>query len=294
MKILYGLFAAKVHKTHPCELFGQVVMLGDTCTGKTSLVLRFAEGYYRESGRSATVGAFFITKRLTVQGLTCKIQIWDTAGQEQFKKLAPMYYKSAAAAVICYDVSSPKSFETLKYWVNELQTNLPADGIIIALCATKGDLLTTAEDTVKGEVLAAEIGALFMCTSAKDNMNVNELFQKVTERVLHLQQTEDGPSIHINMSNTTIDMYDNAMTSPPKGGFGDSAQTPRIAGNGHSGQRDRQDKNVDEKKDEDEEGVVDVVESRDTVESKCDARRLMCGDAEELMGEADANNCVIL
>ena len=41
----------------------KVVMLGDTFTGKTSLVLRFAEGYFRESGRSPTVGAFFVTKR---------------------------------------------------------------------------------------------------------------------------------------------------------------------------------------------------------------------------------------
>ena len=89
-------------------------MLGETFTGKTSLVLRFAEGYYRESSRNPTVGAFFITKRLTVQGMTAKIQIWDTAGQEQFKKLAPMYYKSAAAAIVCYDVTSPKSFETLE------------------------------------------------------------------------------------------------------------------------------------------------------------------------------------
>lgn len=278
----------------------KVVMLGDTCTGKTSLVLRFAEGYYRESARSATVGAFFITKRMTVQGLTCKIQIWDTAGQEQFKKLAPMYYKNAAAAVICYDVSSPQSFDTLRYWVNELQTNLPADGIVIALCATKGDLINTAEDTIKAEALAAEIGALFVCTSAKDNMNVNELFEKVTERVLHLQQNEERTSIPVNMSNTTIDMYDSVMISPTKGGFADSCQTPRIAGNGYSSQKDRQDKTVgkstvvDEKKEDDEEGVVDVVESRDTVESKCDASRLMCGDTEELMGGSNGNGCVIL
>lgn len=60
----------------------KVVMLGDTNVGKTSLVLRFAEGYYRDEGRSATVGAFFITKRIqTSSGITCKVQIWDTAGQ---------------------------------------------------------------------------------------------------------------------------------------------------------------------------------------------------------------------
>jgi small GTP-binding protein len=117
----------------------KVVLLGETFTGKTSLVVRFAEGYYRESARNPTVGAFFITKRLTVNvptsqeqqnqqkqhqqqqppndayhPITAKLQIWDTAGQEQFKKLAPMYYKDAAAAIICYDVTSPKSYETLE------------------------------------------------------------------------------------------------------------------------------------------------------------------------------------
>ena len=133
----------------------KVVILGDTFTGKTSLVLRFAEGHYRDSARDPTVGAFFITKRLTVNvspqqqsrhqpnsstatgtksdddnindsttnanntsaathPVTAKLQIWDTAGQEQFKKLAPMYYKNAAAAIICYDVTSPTSFETLE------------------------------------------------------------------------------------------------------------------------------------------------------------------------------------
>jgi len=95
----------------------KVCLLGDSFTGKTSLVLRFAEGYYRESARSATVGAFFITKRLSVPsaGLTCKIQIWDTAGQEMFKPLAPMYYQSAAAAILCFDPTAPKSLDTLKY-----------------------------------------------------------------------------------------------------------------------------------------------------------------------------------
>lgn len=98
-------------------------MLGDTNVGKTSLVLRFAEGYYRENSRSPTVGAFFITKRLlTESGITCKVQIWDTAGQAQFRKMAPMYYKTAAAAILCYDVCNTKSFDCVKEWVEELSS----------------------------------------------------------------------------------------------------------------------------------------------------------------------------
>ena len=185
----------------------KVVMLGDTFTGKTSLVLRFAEGHYRESKSAPTVGAFFITKRLSVQGLTCKLQIWDTAGQEQFKRLAPMYYKNAAAAIICYDVTSPKSFETLRYWVDELQQNVPAGQIVLAMCATKCDLMEDP-DTSAAERLAQMTGAMFMKTSAKQNDNVSGLFQHVTERVLQFQKNPDI-SIPVTMAVTSVESSTN-------------------------------------------------------------------------------------
>jgi len=103
-------------------------MLGDTSAGKTSLVLRFAEGYYRDAPRSATVGAFFITKRIqTSNGITCKIQIWDTAGQAQFRPMAPMYYRNAAAAIICYDVTSAHSYKVMTEWLDELHRTIPGE-----------------------------------------------------------------------------------------------------------------------------------------------------------------------
>jgi small GTP-binding protein len=172
-------------------------MLGDTFTGKTSLVLRFAEGYYRDSSRDATVGAEFMTKKVTVHGKTSKIQIWDTAGQEQFKKLASMYYKQSAAAIICYDASSPKTFDALKYWIDELQQNAPR-GLVIAVCATKCDLVQNP-DFSEAEQLAQSVGALFFTTSAKDNTNVTSVFEKVTERVFQVER-EDPDSIKVSFT----------------------------------------------------------------------------------------------
>ncbi|KAL3908815.1 MAG: hypothetical protein SGILL_008335, partial [Bacillariaceae sp.] len=189
-----------------------VVMLGETFTGKTSLVLRFAEGYYRDSARNPTVGAFFITKKLTVGGTTAKIQIWDTAGQEQFKRLAPMYYKNAAAAIVCYDVTSPKSFETLEYWMNELQQNTPPGGLVIAMCATKCDL-SMNPDTSQAEALAARTGAMFLTTSAKTNTNVQALFEKVTERVLDFQHGKVGKGGHIPVTMGTATLETAEATS---------------------------------------------------------------------------------
>lgn len=193
----------------------KVVLLGDTFTGKTSLVLRFAEGYYRESARSATVGAFFITKRLTVPsvGLTCKIQIWDTAGQEQFKPLAPMYYSNSAAAILCYDPASPKSLETLKYWLDQLHQNVPAGRIVIAMAACKCDLLKNGgannsqavQSLQEVEELAANMGAIFVATSAKNNENVTELFRQVAERVLQFQKNNKitGGSFPVTLGSTS-------------------------------------------------------------------------------------------
>ncbi len=102
--------------------FSQVVILGDTHIGKTSLVTRFAEGYYREHSRPATVGAFFVTKRIqTSDGTTCKIQIWDTAGQKSFRAMAHMFYRNASAAIVCYDVGSKPSFEVMREWLDEIR-----------------------------------------------------------------------------------------------------------------------------------------------------------------------------
>jgi Ras-related protein Rab-21 len=68
----------------------KVVVLGDKGVGKTCLVLRFIEGYFMAKQQS-TVGAFFLTKKVTLpDGTSIKMQIWDTAGQERFRAMAPV------------------------------------------------------------------------------------------------------------------------------------------------------------------------------------------------------------
>jgi len=298
----------------------KVVMLGETFTGKTSLVLRFAEGYYRDTSRNPTVGAFFITKRLTVQGMTTKIQIWDTAGQEQFKRLAPMYYKNAAAAIICYDVTSPKSFETLEYWMNELQQNVPAGGIVIAMCATKCDL-TMNPDTSQAEALAATTGAMFMTTSSKTNSNVHLLFQRVTERVLDYQRRNAGLEIPVTLATTAVETSHNRNTLSNGGPPTTDSRTS--IHNGTNGSNSLLCTNpvplctnpvpidgevsvnhlIDEKKVEQDDNVVvldsEIVLSDDSKKeqvnmSRCDANMLMCGDVVGMTSDdGSINGCIM-
>ena len=106
--------------------------------GKSSLVLRFVTNNFKPYSES-TIGASFMSKILVVQGKQIKFQIWDTAGQEKYHSLAPMYYRGAAAAIIVYDITRPNTFKTLKNWVEELRNQGPKD-IAIAIAGNKADL----------------------------------------------------------------------------------------------------------------------------------------------------------
>jgi len=55
-----------------------------------------------------------------------------------------MYYKDAAAAILVYDSTSMKSFDGVKFWVNELKSNIQ-NSIILAIASNKCDLLDREE-----------------------------------------------------------------------------------------------------------------------------------------------------
>ena len=98
----------------------KVVLLGDTGVGKSSLVLRFVTNTWKID-TSSTIGASFLSKMIIVDGHPIKFQIWDTAGQEKYRSLAPMYYRGAGAAIIVYDIMRRESYECLQSWVEELR-----------------------------------------------------------------------------------------------------------------------------------------------------------------------------
>jgi GTPase SAR1 family protein len=70
------------------------------------------------------------------------MHIWDTGGSEKFRSMISLYYKDAAAAIICYDLSSEKSFNSVHYWVNEMLNNNNNDNeeFVMALAGNKGDI----------------------------------------------------------------------------------------------------------------------------------------------------------
>uniref|UniRef100_A0A7S2SUM8 Uncharacterized protein n=1 Tax=Rhizochromulina marina TaxID=1034831 RepID=A0A7S2SUM8_9STRA len=160
----------------------KVVLLGDTGVGKSSLVLRFITNEFKQYQES-TIGASFMSKLIMVDGSPIKFQIWDTAGQEKYHSLAPMYYKGAAAAIVVYDITKESTFQTLKDWVAELRSQGP-ENIVIAVAGNKSDLESEREvDTATAQSYAHSIGASFLETSAKTKANVDEIFSNISKQL---------------------------------------------------------------------------------------------------------------
>lgn len=69
----------------------QIVLVGDSTVGKTSLLLKYTNGSYSEDNL-ATVGLDFITKDEIINEKTIRVKIWDTAGQERYKSLTQGFF----------------------------------------------------------------------------------------------------------------------------------------------------------------------------------------------------------
>ena len=174
----------------------KLVLLGDASAGKSCLVVRFCRGEFYEY-QEPTIGAAFMTQTVPLKDHTIKFEIWDTAGAERFRSLAPMYYRGAAAAVVVYDVTSQESFDGAKRWIAELKS-LHAAQVIVALAGNKVDL--EASRQVSKDVAAAyarDQGILFLETSAKTGLNVHEIFKEIALRLPKEKKQANGETVRL-------------------------------------------------------------------------------------------------
>ncbi|KAJ2587619.1 hypothetical protein EV177_009565, partial [Coemansia sp. RSA 1804] len=85
----------------------------------TSLVTRYVHHTFSDRTPS-TIGASFVTAKIAVDDWECRLQLWDSAGQERFRAMTQMYYRGANAVILVYDITSEESFKDVDTWVQVL------------------------------------------------------------------------------------------------------------------------------------------------------------------------------
>jgi len=168
----------------------KILLLGDCSSGKTSLIYRLTYNNFLEYYVS-TIGIDFNIKSLVVNDKKVKLQIWDSCGQERFNALTRSYYRNSDAFIICYDISSYKSFEDAKFWINELEKHVIDRQVIKILVGTKSDLDESRNIKYDdGKKYADSLGIKFIETSSKNNTNIKELFHNLSSELL--EKITDG------------------------------------------------------------------------------------------------------
>ncbi|CAF0767663.1 unnamed protein product [Rotaria sordida] len=156
----------------------KVLLLGDTLVGKTSLQ-RFIAGKDFRPDIGSTIGIDFVNKIIPVEKSKINLQIWDTAGQRNFRTIGKNYYASTKAFVLVYDVTNEESFHLIQQF-NQLIEQTGLDIERRYLIANKIDLSQNRKvDEETGRRFALRNSMTYFETSCKTGENVLELFEQI-------------------------------------------------------------------------------------------------------------------
>ena len=156
--------------------------MGDTCVGKSCLLVRFSDDVFNEN-YVTTIGVDFRFKTMLVNEKITKIQIWDTAGQERYRSITTAYYRGAAAIFICFDLTNHDSFVNLNNWLEEVAkyTDNNIDKLILA---NKSDLNEKKVTKKEMEDFEKKTGIKIMEVSAKTGIGVEDAFKTMIEKLI--------------------------------------------------------------------------------------------------------------
>jgi small GTP-binding protein len=165
----------------------KIVFVGDSGVGKTS-ILRYLLTNISQTNHEPTIGCNCQEVNLVIDGENVTLMAWDTAGQEVYRAIVPIYTRDAAAALIVYDVSSLTSFRSIEHWHSVVMEH-QSSSINLYVVANKIDLAAAVPEQ-QARLVAEKLRASFHLVSAQTGEGVRSLFETVARDVLVSGRTQ--------------------------------------------------------------------------------------------------------
>ncbi len=173
----------------------KLVLIGDTCVGKSCILVRFSDDIF-DDNYVTTIGVDFRFKTMVVKNKVVKIQIWDTAGEERYRSITTAYYRGAAAIIICCDCTNKESFNNIKNWVEEIGKYTDKDAVDKMVFMNKCDL--TEERCIKKDEIdkfEKENGIKVLEVSAKTGEGIDKGFEYIIEKLIDKNDNKNSNTL---------------------------------------------------------------------------------------------------
>ncbi|OHT03273.1 GTP-binding protein ypt3 [Tritrichomonas foetus] len=176
------------------EIPPRIITVGDSGVGKTTLIYRMkTDEFLTES--TPTIGAGVTALDVNIKNEKYSIQVWDTAGQEIYRSIIPIYFKGAVYAILCFSMTDHKSFDNLNGWLDEIQRNADCP-IGVVLVGNKydcdDDKVVTEEEAQR---YAMDHNMKLFFTSSMSGQNIALLLEHIainSRKYLDQQSRDQG------------------------------------------------------------------------------------------------------
>ncbi|MGY5864537.1 MAG: Rab family GTPase [Candidatus Thorarchaeota archaeon] len=159
----------------------KVVTVGTASVGKTSIIIRYSTGAFREH-YSPTLGTGFAYKKMNLGTNFVNLQIWDLGSQDFLERVRANYYIGTQGVIFMFDVTSWESLNAVVDWKNEVDRNVEEYKSL--LVANKIDLVDERViSTNEGKEMARKLGMDYLEVSVMLDKNVNEAFELISNRI---------------------------------------------------------------------------------------------------------------
>jgi Ras-related protein Rap-1A/Ras-related protein Rap-1B len=153
----------------------KIVVLGSGGVGKSALTVQFVQGIFVEKYDPTIEDSY--RKQVEVDGQQCMLEILDTAGTEQFTAMRDLYMKNGQGFVLVYSIIAPSTFNDLPDLREQILRVKDMDDVPMVLVGNKCDLTDQrAISTEQGDSLAKKFNCVFLESSAKTKINVEQIF----------------------------------------------------------------------------------------------------------------------
>ena len=191
----------------------KVSLIGDSATGKTSIITRFIDDVFKEE-TSTTIGVDFKIVSLDLgENTYAKMQIWDTCGSERFKSITASFLKSCSAFILVFDLNRKNTFKSIENWIKTINENTKPKFLI--LIGNKCDL---KRDVNKDEIiLFCEKNKLnYIEISVKENKNVEKIFKEVAYQLYKDIKIKKSENKNVNLQEFEIGGFKNIKIEDEK------------------------------------------------------------------------------